>query len=195
MKKVFISQPMVDKTDEEIKANRAEIIDEVKKLYPDDEIEIIDSFFEDAPHDAKPAYFLGKSITLLSEADVVVMGKDWAKYRGCNIEHRIAVAYGYEILYLDNNKKMTIGDAIRAAKAGEKIAREGWNGKNMFVVYQKGYPEGIPCNMQTAEAWGMNEGDNFICNPYLQIKNADGSHSMWAPSIGDTLADDWYVVV
>ena len=85
-------------------------------------------------------------------------------------------------------------DALREVKKGKKIARKGWNGKNMFVVYQKGYPNGIPCNKQTAEAWGMNEGDLFICNPYLQIKCANGSHSMWVPSINDVLADEWYII-
>lgn len=89
---------------------------------------------------------------------------------------------------------MDFSDALRAVKDGKKISRIGWNGKGMFVVYQKAYPQGIPCNKQTAEAWGMNEGDLFICNPYLQIKNADGSHSMWVPSIGDVLADDWVLV-
>ncbi len=93
-----------------------------------------------------------------------------------------------------NSSQMDFSDALRAVKAGEKIARIGWNGKNMFVVYQKGYPEGIPCNLQTAIAWGMNEGDKFVCRPYLQIKNADESHSMWVPSIGDVLADDWVTV-
>lgn len=89
---------------------------------------------------------------------------------------------------------MDFSDALRAVKDGKKISRIGWNGKGMFVVYQKGYPKGIPCNKQTAEAWGINEGDLFICKPYLQIKNADGSHSMWVPSIGDVLADDWVTV-
>lgn len=89
---------------------------------------------------------------------------------------------------------MDFSDALRAVKSGEKIARHGWNGKNMFVVYQKGYPEGIQCNLNTAEAWGINEGDLFICNPYLQIKCANGSHSMWSPSVDDVLADDWYLV-
>lgn len=88
----------------------------------------------------------------------------------------------------------TFGEAIRRMKRGQKVARKGWNGKGMFVVYQKGYPHGIPCNKQTAEAWGLNEGDLFVCNPYLQIKQVDGSHSMWVPSIGDILADDWIVV-
>lgn len=89
---------------------------------------------------------------------------------------------------------LTFGLAVEAAKQGFKIARNGWNGKGMFVVYQKGYPQGIPCNKQTAEAWGMNEGALFVCNPYLQIKCANGSHSMWVPSINDVLAEDWYIL-
>ncbi len=89
---------------------------------------------------------------------------------------------------------MTFGLALEAAKLGKKISRTGWNGKGMFVVYQKGYPQGIPCNKQTASAWGLNEGDPFKCNPYLQIKQVDGSHSMWVPSIGDILAEDWKVI-
>lgn len=50
---------------------------------------------------------------------------------------------------------MTFGIAIEAMKKGNKVARRGWNGKGMFVVYQKAYPNGIPCNKQTAEAWGV----------------------------------------
>ena len=89
---------------------------------------------------------------------------------------------------------LTFGLAVEALKKGHKLARKGWNGKGMFVVYQKGYPQGIPSNKQTADAWGMNEGDLFICQPYLQIKNVDGSHSMWVPSINDVLAEDWEIV-
>lgn len=91
-------------------------------------------------------------------------------------------------------ERMDFSDALRQVKAGKRIAREGWNGKGMFVVYQKAYPQGIPCNKQTAIAWGLNEGDLFKCEPYLQIKMANGSHSMWVPSINDVLAEDWYVV-
>lgn len=87
----------------------------------------------------------------------------------------------------------TFGEAIRRLKAGQKVARKGWNGRGMFVVYQKGYPQGIPCNKQTADAWGIKEGDLFVCNPYFQIRCVDGSHSMWVPSINDCLAEDWIV--
>ena len=47
---------------------------------------------------------------------------------------------------------MNFGKALEAVKDGKKIFRLGWNGKGMFVVYQKGYPDGIPCNLQTAKA-------------------------------------------
>jgi len=89
---------------------------------------------------------------------------------------------------------LTFGLAIEAVKKGYRIARKGWSGKGMFVVYQKGYPQGIPSNAQTAKAWGINEGDLFRCEPYLQIKMTNGSHSMWTPSINDCLAEDWYIV-
>lgn len=86
---------------------------------------------------------------------------------------------------------MNFGCAIEALKNGMKVSRAGWDGSGMFVVYQKGYPEGIPCNKQTAEAWEINEGDSFKVEPYLQLKMVNGSHSMWVPSINDILADDW----
>jgi hypothetical protein len=86
------------------------------------------------------------------------------------------------------------GQALKALKEGKKVHRFGWNGKNMFVVYQKGYPQGIPCNKQTAEAWGLKEGDLFKCDPYLQLQTSDGSHMMWTPNTRDCLADDWCVI-
>ena len=89
---------------------------------------------------------------------------------------------------------MTFGLAIEAMKKGCRIARKGWNGKGMFVVYQKGYPEGIPCNKQTAEAYGYNEGDLFKCRPYMQMRCADGTHQMWLASQSDILENDWYIV-
>jgi hypothetical protein len=100
----------------------------------------------------------------------------------------------YDCEEREQTKNLSFGKAIQFLKRGSKMQRVNWNGKGMFVVYQKGYPQGIPCNKQTAEAWGMNEGDLFICNPYLQIKNVDGSHSMWVPSINDVLSEDWQVV-
>ena len=75
--KVFISQPMVDKTDKVIEEERARAIEAIKEKFPDKSIEIIDSFMKSAPHDAKPLWFLGKSIVFLSEADLAYFIKGW----------------------------------------------------------------------------------------------------------------------
>ena len=93
----------------------------------------------------------------------------------------------------DWKRNRSFSTALDWLKRGEKISRKGWNGKNMFVVYQKGYPDGIPCNKNTAEAWGMKEGELFKCEPYLQIKMVNGSHAMWVPSINDVLSNDWEI--
>lgn len=55
--KVFIPQPMRGKTDEEILAIREKIIAGIKNHFPDETIEIADSFFEEAPTDAKLLWF------------------------------------------------------------------------------------------------------------------------------------------
>ena len=57
-------------------------------------VEVIDSFFQEAPADAKPLWFLGKSLELLSGADVAYFAQGWEDARGCVIEHESALAYG-----------------------------------------------------------------------------------------------------
>lgn len=96
--KVFISQPMIDKTDDEILAERDRAIAKLKKMFTEP-IEVIDSFFKDVPHDAKPLWFLGESIKLLGEADTVFFCEAWEQYRGCTIEHECAVRYGKMCVY------------------------------------------------------------------------------------------------
>ena len=100
MKKIFISQPMKDKADEVIVAEREKAI-EVAKNYLGDEIEVIDSFFQNAPHDAKPLWFLGKSLELMAGADVVIFASGWQNARGCKIEHLCAEEYGIDIIELE----------------------------------------------------------------------------------------------
>ena len=96
MTKIFISQPMNGKTTEEIEDKRHHIID---KLRENECVEIIDSFFKNAPHDAKPLWYLGESIKLMSEADVVFFCNGWQTARGCQIEHDCALEYGIDTMY------------------------------------------------------------------------------------------------
>lgn len=106
-----------------------------------------------------------------------IASDEWEVVEGCDIDLNI--------------QTFRFGEALQLLKQGRRVSRKGWNGKGLSVVYQKGYPEGIPCNKQTAEAWNMKEGELFKCEPYLQISTVDGSHAMWVPSIRDCLADDW----
>lgn len=194
MKKLFISQPMRGKTDEEIMTVRKKAIESVENML-EDPVEVIDSFFQGAPDDATPLWYLGKSLELLSQADIVYFADGWQQARGCRIEHECALEYGIDIVYDDddelNGSYMDFGLALFLLKEGFAMTRQEWEGRELKVVYQKGYPNGIPCNKQTADAWGMNEGEIFKCDPYLQISTEDGSHTMYTPSVKDCLATDW----
>lgn len=93
--KVFISQPMKGLTKQEIKLNRLKAIENIKSIYGDD-VEIIDNYFN---NNEKPLFNLGKSIELLSTADVIYLCKGWNKARGCKIEYMCASDYGIKIIF------------------------------------------------------------------------------------------------
>lgn len=115
--KVFISQPMNGKTNEEIKKEREELTEfAMAKLGTD--VEIIDSFFEDAPHDAKPLWFLGKSFELLSTADAAVFAKGYEKARGCVMEHKACENYGI--------KAFEYGNPVHNAEDDVAVPKEEW---------------------------------------------------------------------
>ena len=95
MKKLFISQPMNGKSNEEILAVRQRAIESAERELGE-KVEVIDSFFKNAPADARPLWFLGKSLKLLATADVAYFAKGWETARGCKIEHECAIEYGVE---------------------------------------------------------------------------------------------------
>lgn len=85
MKKLFISQPMRGKTDEEILATREKAIKSAEEKIGEP-VEVIDSFFQSAPADARPLWYLGKSLELLATADIAYFAEGWAMARGCKIQ-------------------------------------------------------------------------------------------------------------
>ena len=93
MKKLFISQPMRGKSNEEILAIRSDATQAAKDAVGE-EVEVIDSLFENAPVGSKPLWFLGKSLELLAAADVAYFARGWSEARGCKIEHLCATEYG-----------------------------------------------------------------------------------------------------
>jgi len=100
-KRLFISQPMRDRTDEEIQAERDRILDEVKEKYPD--VELIDSFFKGATQSPINSSFQGTALTpikclaeslkLMEGADIIYFAPGWNIARGCTIEHYVAELY------------------------------------------------------------------------------------------------------
>ncbi len=86
---------------------------------------------------------------------------------------------------------MDFGDALTAVKAGKKISRSGWNGADMYVVYQPGYPDGIAINANTAQATGIPQGTTCRFRPYLMMFTTQGDFVPWVASQTDILAQDW----
>lgn len=93
MKKLFISQPMNGKTDDEILTDRSNAIQSAKESLGED-VEVIDSFFRCAPVDATPLWYLGESLKMLSLADAAYFAHGWESARGCKIENMCAKEYG-----------------------------------------------------------------------------------------------------
>ena len=92
--KIMISQPMRDKTNEQIRLERADLV----KRLEEEGYEVVDTVL-DISENKSPIYYLSKSIELLDQVDVVHFMKGWEKARGCKIEHEVAVAYGKKVFY------------------------------------------------------------------------------------------------
>lgn len=89
--------------------------------------------------------------------------------------------------------RMDFGGALAALRAGHRVARDGWNGRGMFVVLQKGYPDGIAINANTAEATGVPQGTVRVFRSYLMMQTVDREFVPWVASQTDLLATDWTV--
>jgi hypothetical protein len=63
----------------------------------------------------------------------------------------------------------------------------------MFIVLQKGYPDGIPINRNTAEATGLPEGDLRVFRPYIMLHCVDGSFVPYVATQSDLLTEMWEV--
>lgn len=98
MQKVFISQPMFGKTNEQIHSERIELISKLNNAG----YEVIDSIIEDDVDN--PIWLLGESIKLLSEADYIYLMNDWNKSRGCMIERLVAEYYNIPLLNKEVNQ-------------------------------------------------------------------------------------------
>ncbi len=59
------------------------------------------------------------------------------------------------------------------------------------MALQRGYPDGVGINANTAQATGLPEGERRVFRPYLMLHCADLSFVPWQPTASDCLAEDW----
>lgn len=93
------------------------------------------------------------------------------------------------------------GWAIEQIKLGNKVRRQGWNGKGMFIVYMppiwiqpaSGTEPGPKVNERTVKHIG--EHTPLDCQPYIAMFNAQKQWIPgWLASQSDMLCDDWILV-
>lgn len=74
---------------------------------------------------------------------------------------------------------MTFGDAVELLKRsgpGARVAREGWNGKGMWIALQR------------------PDEHSKMRLPYLYMRTVGGDLVPWLASQTDMLAEDWITV-
>ena len=70
-----------------------------------------------------------------------------------------------------------IGEAVKTLWDGKRVARDGWNGKGMYLELQ------VP------------DAHSKMSLPYVYMKTAGGDLVPWLCSQTDLLATDWIEVV
>lgn len=87
----------------------------------------------------------------------------------------------------------SFGWAITRLKNGSKLARSGWNGKNMFIYYVEAnkYPAS---GNKMGTMVGVFEDDMVPYQAYLAMKTAQGTVVPWLASQSDVLDVDWVEV-
>jgi Protein of unknown function (DUF2829) len=86
---------------------------------------------------------------------------------------------------------MDFSEALKSLKEGKRLMRSGWNGKGMFVFLVAG--SNFVVNREPLLSI-LGEGFEVTYQPHIDIKMNDGTISVWQPSMGDVMANDWAVV-
>ena len=128
--------------------------------------------------------YIGSGDIILDEPGYLVEYLDGSKANHPN--HKGYISWSPQEVF-DNAYRptlcMTFGLAIEAMKRGYRVARTGWNGKGMFVLYCDEGP-----------AYPITDGRVYARLPYIYMKTSDDKLVPWLASQTDMLADDWVVV-
>ena len=113
------------------------------------------------------------------------------------------------------NKNLNLGQAIEALKQGKRVARQGWNGKDMFIFmrpadelhvafvakYIKSLPQSVKdyyyqdCVDENGNLLDLEKNDVVKFTAYLCLKAADGTIvNGWLATQTDILSEDWTIL-
>lgn len=89
---------------------------------------------------------------------------------------------------MGNEENMDFGRAIQRLKAGMRVQREGWNGKNQYIE--------LASNISYMNAKGeiINAEHDAIGNCAIAFVGTSGVQLGWLASQADMLAEDWRVI-
>jgi len=86
-------------------------------------------------------------------------------------------------------KQLNFGEALEALKNGYKVARYGWNGKDMYLLYY----DAVSLAKATG-CYGEMVGEPAT-EPAIAIKTAQNTLSIgWRPTSMDMLSEDWFIL-
>ncbi|AOY90546.1 hypothetical protein BKK79_00915 [Cupriavidus sp. USMAA2-4] len=95
-------------------------------------------------------------------------------------------------------KALNFGQAIEALKAGLRVARAGWNGKDMWLALSCNGTREVPAAAFWAppnRAYAEANGGKATVLPSITMKTATGEILMgWLASQTDMLAEDWSIL-
>ena len=95
---------------------------------------------------------------------------------------------------------MDFSQALVELKAGNKLSREGWNGKGMFIVMMSGFKlppyntQGTDRKVNDRTAKFIGEDQPLDSQPYIAMYTAQKTWQPgWLASQADLFAEDWGV--
>ncbi|MCK9576661.1 MAG: DUF2829 domain-containing protein [Clostridia bacterium] len=83
---------------------------------------------------------------------------------------------------------MNFGKALEALKAGKKVARKGWNGKEQYIE--------LATNISYVNSQGnvINVNHEQMGNKAIAFIGTSGIQLGWLASQADMLSEDWKIV-
>lgn len=87
---------------------------------------------------------------------------------------------------------MDFSEALKVLKEGSRVARAGWNGREMFIFLVPG----STFTVNRKPLLGIYpEGTEVQYHGHIDMRTAQGYVVPWVASQADLLANDWKVVI